>query len=66
MMPRPECPIYRRSEAAGEEAVLALRRLKKLRRVCRRCPRQVSCDVLRSLQEWVGRAAEEALDELGG
>ena len=66
MMPRPECPIYRRAEARAEDLAHALRRLKKLTQVCRRCAQRSDCDALGTVQDWIARIAQEVLDELGG
>jgi hypothetical protein len=66
MMPRPECPIYRRAESRAEDLTLALRRLKKLTQACRRCARRTGCDWLGAVQDWIARGAQEVLDEIGG
>ncbi len=66
MMPRPECPIYRRVESRAEDLTQALRRLKKLTQVCRRCAQRSECDALGSFQDWIARVAQEVLDEVGG
>ncbi len=66
MMPRPECPIYRRAESRAEDVSQALRRLKKLTQVCRRCIHRGECDTLGTVQDWITRVAQEVLDELEG
>jgi uncharacterized protein (DUF2336 family) len=66
MMPRPECPIYRRAESRAEDLAQALRRLKKLTQVCRRCAHRRDCDAPGTIQDWVARIAQEVLDEFGG
>lgn len=64
MMPRPECPVYRRVTTGGDELASVLRRLRKLSWVCRRCARQEECDALRQVRTWVGIVSREVLDEL--
>ena len=66
MTARRECPIYQRVSSGGDELASAMRRLRRICRACKRCPRQVECDALRRVQEWVGIAAREVLDELRG